>query len=350
MKKFSQHILIMLIVAAVVALFQVAIEVNAQRQSCPPGEYEDPNEPGECRKIPGSLSTSDPNLKSKIEGEYILLEPIRTNFGTLDKFLPQQKNALGVYLNLMIQVFIGLCAVLAVVMIVIGGIEYMTSELISSKQAGKEKITSAIFGLVLALGAYTILYTINPNLLNTDIKIKDERVALRIEVLDVVATMINADGSTTIINNVDYSKNYTGENALNECIKVIDPNCKMITGYETKNGKYVEKIFAENLEKLRKELIKNENNLALKITEAIPSGPGHRDTCHNNGRCVDIDFTGNTQNTPNNINKFITLAQYLNMCPIWESNNKNDLNGVKLSRYVAYASGPHFHLSNGSCR
>lgn len=78
----------------------------------------------------------------------------------------------GSYLNMMIRIFIGICAILSVVMIIMGGIEYMTSELVSSKESGKEKITGAIFGLVLALGAYAILFTINPDLLNSNIKVE----------------------------------------------------------------------------------------------------------------------------------------------------------------------------------
>ncbi|HEY4494095.1 MAG TPA: hypothetical protein VJB95_01525, partial [Candidatus Paceibacterota bacterium] len=68
----------------------------------------------------------------------------------------------------MIKIIIGLSAVMAVVMIVLGGIEYMTSELVSSKENGKQRITNAIFGLVIALGAYALLNTINPDLLKTD--------------------------------------------------------------------------------------------------------------------------------------------------------------------------------------
>ena len=41
----------------------------------------------------------------------------------------------------------------------------MTSELISSKEAGKERITHALLGLLIALGAYALLFTINPELL-----------------------------------------------------------------------------------------------------------------------------------------------------------------------------------------
>ncbi len=91
--------------------------------------------------------------------------------GKLSTFNPAQDNNLGAYLNIMIKVFIGICAVLSVVMIVMGGLEYMTSELSHSKEAGKEKISQAIFGLLIALGAYVLLFTINPDLLRSDLKV-----------------------------------------------------------------------------------------------------------------------------------------------------------------------------------
>jgi hypothetical protein len=46
----------------------------------------------------------------------------------------------------------------------------MTTELISSKEAGRERIKGALFGLLLALGAWTILNTINPDILKSDLK------------------------------------------------------------------------------------------------------------------------------------------------------------------------------------
>jgi len=103
---------------------------------------------------------------------YVLLAPLPNpnNSGTpFPTFDPSQTNNLGVYLNMMITIFIGICAVLSVVMIVIGGMEYMTSELIASKEEGKERILHAIFGLLLALGAWTILNQINPDILKTDL-------------------------------------------------------------------------------------------------------------------------------------------------------------------------------------
>lgn len=124
----------------------------------------------------------------KEDRSYHLLEPIpcyeeekgvcelNKNTGRLeliafDPTTDTGNNKLGLYLNIIIRLFIGLCAVAAVVMIVIAGVEYSTAELISSKEAAKERIRNAILGLLLALGSYTILFTINPDLLNTDVDI-----------------------------------------------------------------------------------------------------------------------------------------------------------------------------------
>jgi hypothetical protein len=88
---------------------------------------------------------------------------------TLTSFDPTGDSKLGTYLNIMIKIFIGICAILAVIMIIMGGLEYMTSELAETKTHGKHRIGNALFGLVLAVGAWTILYTINPKLLDTDL-------------------------------------------------------------------------------------------------------------------------------------------------------------------------------------
>jgi len=72
---------------------------------------------------------------------------------------------IGTYFNIIIKIAIGLCAVLAVIFIIIGGIQYMGDESIFGKTEAKSQITAAILGLLIALGAYVILNTINPDLL-----------------------------------------------------------------------------------------------------------------------------------------------------------------------------------------
>jgi len=89
---------------------------------------------------------------------YKLLAPI----GTTETI---ETNNIGKYFNLLFNIAIGLAGVLAVVMLVIGGIEWMGSESVFKKTQGKERITSAILGLIIAVGSYTLLNTINPDLL-----------------------------------------------------------------------------------------------------------------------------------------------------------------------------------------
>jgi len=73
---------------------------------------------------------------------------------------------LGIFLSQAFSFGLAIAAALAVIMIVWGGVEYMLSESLFSKEAGKERIKNAILGLLLALTSYLILWTINPNLLN----------------------------------------------------------------------------------------------------------------------------------------------------------------------------------------
>ncbi|TSC77977.1 MAG: Uncharacterized protein G01um101424_111 [Parcubacteria group bacterium Gr01-1014_24] len=170
MKKILIYILILII------LVGVSLPIYAQTQT--PCQTDYVRVGGRC--VPAS--------------SYILLAPLPCAEGTpgcidgkLKTFNPEQKDsagkstALGTYLNLMIKIIIGLAAVLSVIMIVVGGLEYMTSELISSKEEGKKRILGAIFGLLLALGAYALLNTINPDLLSTDIKIDQATITVTLD-------------------------------------------------------------------------------------------------------------------------------------------------------------------------
>ncbi len=99
---------------------------------------------------------------------YTLLAPI----GTGDNILKTAPPNFGTYVNIMLKIAIGLCGALAVIMIVIGGIEYMGDESIFAKTQAKKQITNAILGLLIALGAWVLLNTINPDLLKVNIAIK----------------------------------------------------------------------------------------------------------------------------------------------------------------------------------
>ncbi|MFA6095623.1 MAG: pilin [Candidatus Paceibacterota bacterium] len=63
---------------------------------------------------------------------------------------------------------IGIGSILAVVMIVAGGFKYMYEESITGHSDAKEKITNAFLGLLLILGSYLILRTINKDFVQID--------------------------------------------------------------------------------------------------------------------------------------------------------------------------------------
>jgi len=74
-------------------------------------------------------------------------------------------SSLDTYFKYVYQIGLGIVGIAALTMIVIGGAMYMTSAgNASQKSEAKDRITSAVLGLILALSAYLILYTINPDL------------------------------------------------------------------------------------------------------------------------------------------------------------------------------------------
>ncbi len=89
-------------------------------------------------------------------GQYELLAPIGTLAGCVD---------LAGYLKGIIETVIGIAGILAVIMIVFCGIQMMASGSVSGKSAAKECITNAIMGVLLAIGSWLLLNTINPLLL-----------------------------------------------------------------------------------------------------------------------------------------------------------------------------------------
>jgi hypothetical protein len=92
--------------------------------------------------------------------EYIPLEPL-PGLGA-----PGEPIDFGTYISKVFELVIALAAVATVVQIFLGGFMYLSTDAIMKKEEGKEKIKNALTGLFLALSAFIILNTINPNTLN----------------------------------------------------------------------------------------------------------------------------------------------------------------------------------------
>jgi len=84
---------------------------------------------------------------------------------------------IGQYIKVVFQYGVGLAAVLAVVMIMVGGFIWLTSGGSPDKVGkAKEYITSSLLGLFLALFSYLLLSALNPSLVNLQ-NIKVQRIA-----------------------------------------------------------------------------------------------------------------------------------------------------------------------------
>src|SRR3989344_2616655 len=94
---------------------------------------------------------------------YQLLEPSVVGMGEGSTIATTQQ-ALD-YASFAVKTFLGLVVLMSVLMIVIGGLEYMASTIPAVKGRGLARVYAAIGGLVLALASYLILYIINPDLI-----------------------------------------------------------------------------------------------------------------------------------------------------------------------------------------
>lgn len=114
--------------------------------------------PGDCNPKTSFVIGSD-GIDTKTLC-YIVLEP---------NAFPGVKNpneSLSVYLGTVFSFGISIAVVLALIMIIWGGITYMTTDAWSQKEEGKSKIINALWGLGMAFISWILLYTINPNLVS----------------------------------------------------------------------------------------------------------------------------------------------------------------------------------------
>ncbi len=93
------------------------------------------------------------------DGHYV---PLVNGFPQVIPNVPT--NTFAGFFNFLVKMIIGLTGILAVLMIVLGGIQYVSTDSWNDKDSGKKRIQAAVGGLVLALSSYLILNTIDPSL------------------------------------------------------------------------------------------------------------------------------------------------------------------------------------------
>lgn len=101
---------------------------------------------------------------------------------------------LASFFNNLYKYLIGIAAVLAIIMIIWGGLEISTQDSISKQGAGREKIKNAIFGLILVLSPVLVFSIINPSILNLSLNLP----ALDTTTKTSVQTTVSTTQDTTL--------------------------------------------------------------------------------------------------------------------------------------------------------
>ncbi|MBI2476336.1 MAG: hypothetical protein HYV67_03780 [Candidatus Taylorbacteria bacterium] len=99
--------------------------------------------------------------------DYVPLAPIEGT--TLTCAQPPCGTNLSYYLTGLFKVGIAVAGVLAFLVIVWGGFTYLSTDVITGKEEGKARVERALGGLIIALAAYILLNTINPQLVKLNL-------------------------------------------------------------------------------------------------------------------------------------------------------------------------------------
>ncbi len=283
---------------------------------------------------PAVLNPTNPTVEQPGEGEsYKLLAPLPI-FGSV---FNASGKSFGEYLSIMFTFFVSFAGVLAVVMLIFGGIQYMSTDSLSGTESGRSKMYQAVFGLIIVLASYVILNTVNPNLVKFNFSIQGQSIEIN-ETAD--------DGTNLTIQ-------YSGAGTCpQDCVDLL-PDVPI----KNSSGKKIEKSVKEKLVAFTNK-IKSDNiiNNQWGVTEAWSPSRTHKAQCHPKGTCIDANFTGSP--TAQMVKQFISQASASGLCAIYEVQSDQARNqlisaGVSSSNvknYGTWISAPHFSVYGGTCK
>jgi type IV secretory pathway VirB2 component (pilin) len=220
---------------------------------------------------------------------------------------------IGGYFNTFFQVVIGLAAVLAVVMIIIEGIKYMGSDSVFAKSEGKSGLVSALLGLVIALGAYALLNTISPRLVNSSLTVDPATIILDEE--PILSDPVNIPRGVPVAQCSEGIVEYKG---FNVCNSIKSNLAAMLTAAEADQVKITGAGFRtrEQQQKLYDQNCKNN------VCKPITAKPG--ESMHESGKAFDLKCDGSLINfSPLPAKNGFTQNANTKKCFDWLSKNAN---------------------------
>ncbi len=285
---------------------------------------------------PAILTPTNPTVQVPAQGNgesYKLLVPLPI-FGSI---FNASGKSFGDYLSIMFTFFVSFAGVLAVVMLIFGGIQYMSTDAVSGKSEGLAKVEQAIWGLLIVLASYVILNTVNPNLVKFNFSIQGQTIEI---------TETADDGSTLIVQ-------YSGAGTCpQDCIDLL-PEVPI----KNSSGKKIEKTVKEKLVVFTNK-IKTDGiiNGAWGTTEAWAPSRTHKASCHPKGTCIDANLIGSA--SAQKIKQFINQASASGLCAIYEVQSEQvrtslisqGVNSSNIKNYGTWISAPHFSVYGGTCK
>ncbi len=213
---------------------------------------------------------------------------------------------IGEYIVMIYDYALSIAGILAAVMLMIGGLLWLVSGGDVSKiTQAREIIVGAIVGLLILAVSFLLLNQLNPKFTTFD--------------PIMIGTIKEND-----LEPLSYEGNPDNSIECNDCVKI--ENIPYKDGGLVNSGLY---------NKLQKAWNNTPNNLRWMITEAYPPVIKHKAKCHNNGMCVDIDFTVSYK--CKDVDSLIKIIEDAGMKVF---NEFYDCNGAKTPQ----TTGTHLHV------
>ncbi len=183
---------------------------------------------------------------------------------------------IGDYVSAIYSFFAGVIGMIAAVMVLFGGFQWMTAGgNAGNVQKAKTTITSSLIAIVLTLGSYLLLYTINPQL----VQIRD----LPLTIIPPIEDILVPDSTT--------GATATGC-AGNSCIPLRNSGLQCKAAKDQPGG--IDSCFAARGMVNTLNCLKQKGAPAFTVTEAMPATVTHQSSCHKNGCCVDTIVNSGT--------------------------------------------------------